>query len=312
MKNIAEEKIVDEFINALWLERAFSKNTLAAYQSDLKHFVAWLSPEGLHAESPSKAHSKTLTIVEAIDITGYLAHRTEQGAHAKTNARILSCLRTFYRYLLREKYCTQDPTVNIASPITGRSIPQVMSEAEVENLLNAPNTEDAMGIRDKALLEMLYACGLRVTELVSLTLEQINLQQGIVRVIGKGNRERIIPFGEEAAFWLQRYLTTARPTLCRDGALCPPTVFLSNRALAMTRQTFWHRIKHYARQVGIQKPLSPHTLRHAFATHLVNHGADLRVVQMMLGHASISTTQIYTHVANSRLKALHAKYHPRG
>jgi integrase/recombinase XerD len=168
-----------------------------------------------------------------------------------------------------------------------------------------------MGLRDKALLEMLYACGLRVTELVSLTLEQVNLQQGVVRVMGKGDRERIIPFGEEAAVWLQRYLTIARPQFLKAD-LSSDAIFLSNRAVAITRQAFWHRIKHYAKQVGIHKALSPHTLRHAFATHLVNHGADLRVVQMMLGHASISTTQIYTHVANSRLKALHAKHHPRG
>lgn len=298
--------VVNEFVDALWLERAFSKNTLAAYQSDLKHFATWLT------------ESKTLVTVDAADIMGYLAHRTEQGAHSKTNARILSCLRAFYRYLLREKYCEQDPTVNIASPTIGHAIPNSLSQEEVECLLNAPNTEEPMGLRDKALLEMLYACGLRVTELVSLTLEQINLQQGVVRVVGKGDRERVIPFGEEAALWLQRYLTIARPLFCRGWSpcrpesLCPSAVFLSNRAVAMTRQTFWHRIKHYAREVGIHKPLSPHTLRHAFATHLVNHGADLRVVQMMLGHASISTTQIYTHVANSRLKALHAKHHPRG
>jgi integrase/recombinase XerD len=295
--------IVNEFANALWLERAFSKNTLAAYQSDLKHFIVWLAEQ---------AEPKTLVAVENLDIIGYLAHRTLQGMHARTNARVLSCLRTFYHYLLREKYCQQDPTVNIASPTIGRSIPKDLSEAEVEHLLKAPNTEDPMGLRDKALLEMLYACGLRVTELISLTLEQVNLQQGVVRVMGKNDRERVIPFGEEAAVWLQRYLTIARPLFCRVGSLGSPSVFLSNRAAAMTRQAFWHRIKHYARQVGIHKPLSPHTLRHAFASHLVNHGADLRVVQMMLGHASISTTQIYTHVANSRLKALHLKHHPRG
>lgn len=296
------DNIVNEFVNALWLERGFSKNTLAAYQADLKHFVAWLRE---HAES------KALVSVEAVDLIGYLAYRTEQGAHPRTNARILSCFRTFYHYLLREDYCKQDPTINIASPIVGRSIPKDLSEEDVENLLKAPNIADPMGLRDKALLEMLYACGLRVTELVSLTVEQVNLQQGVVRVIGKGDRERIIPFGEEAAIWLQRYLTSARPALLKAD-IASDAVFLSNRGVAMTRQTFWHRIKHYARQMGIQKPLSPHTLRHAFATHLVNHGADLRVVQMMLGHASISTTQIYTHVANSRLKALHAKHHPRG
>ncbi len=298
MDNVA---IVNEFANALWLERAFSKNTLAAYQSDLKHFTVWLAEQ---------AGSKNLVDVVALDIIGYLAHRTLQGAHARTSARILSCFKTFYHYLLREKYCEQDPTVHISSPTIGRSIPKDLSEEEVENLLKAPNTADPMGLRDKALLEMLYACGLRVTELVNLKLEQVNLQQGVVRVVGKNDRERIIPFGEEAAAWLQRYLTIGRPNLC--SPFSSSVVFLSNRALAMTRQTFWYRIKYYAKQVGIHKPLSPHTLRHAFATHLVNHGADLRVVQMMLGHASISTTQIYTHVANSRLKALHLKHHPRG
>lgn len=299
------ENIVPEFVNALWLERGFSKNTLAAYQADLKHFVAWLSHQ---------TENKNIISAEASDLVGYLAHRTEQGTHPRTNARILSCFRTFYQYLLREKYCKADPTLNLASPTLGRSIPKDLSEADVENLLKAPNTAEPiepMALRDKALLEVLYACGLRVTELVSLTLEQINLQQGVVRVVGKGDRERIIPFGEEAAFWLQRYLTVGRPLLAKADQPSN-AVFLSNRAVAMTRQTFWHRIKHYARVVGIHKPLSPHTLRHAFATHLVNHGADLRVVQMMLGHASISTTQIYTHVANSRLKALHAKHHPRG
>ncbi len=301
-KNV--DNIVTEFINALWLERGFSKNTLAAYKTDLKHFAVWLK-------------DKTLISAETLDLLGYLAHRTEQGTHPRTNARILSCFRTFYQYLLREKHCKADPTLNLASPTLGRSIPKDLSEAEVESLLKAPNTAEPidainpMALRDKALLEVLYACGLRVTELVSLTLAQINLQQGVVRVVGKGDRERIIPFGEEAAFWLQRYLTVARPLLAKADQ-SSNAVFLSNRAVAMTRQTFWHRIKHYARQVGIHKPLSPHTLRHAFATHLVNHGADLRVVQMMLGHASISTTQIYTHVANSRLKALHAKHHPRG
>jgi integrase/recombinase XerD len=296
------DNIVEEFINALWLERGFSQNTLAAYRNDLKHFVSWLA----------KCHdSKLLRAVETTDILAYLTHRTEQGAHARTNARILSCFRTFYHYLLREEYCKQDPTIHIVSPILGRSIPKDLSEEEVDSLLQAPDIQEPMGLRDKALLEILYACGLRVTELVSLTLEQINLQQGVVRVIGKGDRERLIPFGEEAAIWLERYLLTARPLLLKAD-IPSDAVFLSNRAVAMTRQTFWHRIKYYAKRVGIQKPLSPHTLRHAFATHLVNHGADLRVVQMMLGHASISTTQIYTHVANTRLKALHAKHHPRG
>lgn len=288
------------FINALWLERGFSRNTLTAYQTDLKLFAEWLNTQ-----------ETVLTAVQREDIQAYLSHRVQKGHHPRTNARLLSCLRTFYRYLLREQHCLSDPTLNIDSPRLGRSLPKDLSEAEVIALLQAPNTEEPRGLRDKALLEILYAGGLRVTELVSLKLDQVSLQQGIVRVMGKGNRERLIPIGEEALDWLQRYLVEARPQLLKNSG--PSDVlFLSNRTTSMTRQTFWHRIKQYAKLAGIQKPLSPHTLRHAFATHLVNHGADLRVVQMLLGHASISTTQIYTHVANVRLKALHAKHHPRG
>jgi integrase/recombinase XerD len=201
--------------------------------------------------------------------------------------------------------------LNIASPRLGQALPKDLSEAEVSTLLKAPNIELPMGLRDKALLELLYACGLRVTELVTLQFEQVNLQQGVVRVLGKGECERLVPFGDEAMLWLKRYLTYSRPMLSKS-AIPDNTFFLSNRGMAMTRQTFWYRIKQYAKQIGIKKTLSPHTLRHAFATHLVNHGADLRVVQMLLGHASISTTQIYTHVANVRLKALHTKHHPRG
>ncbi len=293
------EGAIKAFINALWLERGFSKNTLAAYEQDLKQFVEWLDQR------------VDLPAVTTEDLRHYLTYRTELGAHQRTNARILSCFRTFYRYLLREKYCEIDPTLSLESPRLGRSIPKDLSEAEVDALLNAPDLRTLMGIRDKALLELLYACGFRVTELVSLKCDQINLQQGVARVFGKGNRERIIPFGEEASHWLQQYLSNARPDLLK-GTTFTDTLFLSNRGGEMTRQTFWHRIKYYAKHVGIHKPLSPHTLRHAFATHLVNHGADLRVVQMLLGHASISTTQIYTHVANERLKALHAKHHPRG
>lgn len=292
-------EIIEEFINALWLERGFSKNTLAAYRSDLKHFTSWLPKE------------VGLLQAQASDLLGYLAYRTEQGTHPKTNARILSCFRTLYRYLVRQQYYEGDPTLHLDSPRLGRTIPQNLSEEEVFSLLKAPDIQEPMGLRDKALLELLYACGFRVTELVSLKLNQINLQQGVARVMGKGNRERIVPFGEEAAFWLQQYLRQARLQLLKDRTTSE-TLFLSNRGVEMTRQTLWHRIKYYAKRVGITKPLSPHTLRHAFATHLVNHGADLRVVQMLLGHSSISTTQIYTHVANLRLKAIHAKHHPRG
>jgi len=296
------EGVIKNFVDALWLERGFSQNTLIAYQTDLKQFAHWLG---------SKESAPSLLEVQPQDLLGYLAHRAQDGTQARTSARILSCLRTFYRYLVREQYCAIDPTLNIASPRLGRMLPKELSEAEVLALLKGPDVENPMGLRDKALLEVLYACGLRVTELVTLQLEQINLQQGVVRILGKGNKERLVPFGDEAAHWIKRYISDSRPMLSK-GVLSNRTVFLSNRGIAMTRQTFWHRIKQYAKQVGIQKPLSPHTLRHAFATHLVNHGADLRIVQLLLGHESISTTQIYTHVANVRLKALHAKHHPRG
>lgn len=301
MKAVSQtnEAVIEAFINALWLERGFSKNTLAAYQRDLQQFVHWLKKR------------VDLLAVTTHDVQTYLIHRTEKGAHSRTRARILSCFRTFYRYLIREQYCELDPTAHLENPRLGKTLPQDLSEAEVLALLQAPNVQTPMGLRDKSLLEMLYACGFRVTELVSLKLDQINLQQGVARVLGKGNKERLIPFGEEAAFWLQQYLTIARPQLLKLVS-SSETVFVSNRAIQMTRQNFWHRIKQYAKQVGIQKNLSPHTLRHAFATHLINHGADLRVVQMLLGHASISTTQIYTHVANVRLKAMHAAHHPRG
>lgn len=292
--------LIQGFINALWLERGFSQNTLSAYQTDLKRFAKWLM-------------QRKTSFLEAqrLDVLDYLTFCVESGNHPRTNARLLSCLRTFYRYLLREQRCKVDPTLNIDSPRVGRSLPKYLSEEEVFALLRAPNLQEPRGLRDKALLEILYACGLRVTELISLKLDQISLQQGVVRVSGKGDKERLVPMGEEALDWVQRYMAQGRPLLLKNNG-STDTVFLSNRGSEMTRQTFWHRIKQYAKVAEIDKPLSPHTLRHAFATHLVNHGADLRVVQMLLGHASISTTQIYTHVANIRLKTLHSKHHPRG
>ncbi len=294
------DTVINNFIDSLWLEQGLSRNTLSAYRTDLKQFNQWATQ-----------NEKSVFTLQPNDIVDYLTHRSGLGSHPRTNARILSCLRTFYRYLSREKLCENNPTLNLASPRLGRSIPKDLSEAEVSALLNAPNIQESGGLRDKALLEVLYACGLRVSELVGLQLEQINLRQGVLRVFGKGERERVIPFGDEAADWLQRYLALARPALAKKQVVSE-AVFLTNRGAAMTRQGFWHRVRYYAKQLGITKALSPHTLRHAFATHLVNHGADLRVVQMLLGHASISTTQIYTHVANARLKAVHAKHHPRG
>lgn len=282
------------------MEKGISKNTLVSYQADLTAFAGWcnLLPQ-------------SLTSVTRENILEYCRHRFEAKFHPRSTARLLSCLRHFYRYLLREQLCQQDPTLNIESPNIGVSLPKDLSEAEVDELLNAPDIQDPSGLRDKTMLELLYASGLRVTELVTLRLDQINLRQGVVRVIGKGSLERLIPLGEQALFWIERYLNEARKELLKKRPNSS-TLFLSNRGVQMTRQTFWYRIKFYAKKVNIQKNLSPHTLRHAFATHLVNRGADLRVVQLLLGHASITTTEIYTHVANVRLKTLHQQHHPRG
>jgi integrase/recombinase XerD len=219
-------------------------------------------------------------------------------------------LRGFYRFLLREGLITQDPTLQVELPQLGRPLPKSLSEADVEALLAAPEVTEPLGLRDRAMLEVLYACGLRVTELISLTLEQVNLRQGVLRVFGKGSKERLVPLGEEAMHWIERYVREGRGFLLAGKP--SDVLFPSLRGEQMTRQTFWHRIKHHARVAGITKSLSPHTLRHAFATHLLNHGADLRVVQMLLGHSDLSTTQIYTHVARARLQELHAKHHPRG
>lgn len=286
--------IIDQYLDALWLEKGLSANTLASYRRDLEQLAQQL--DLLTADSPS--------------LQAYLAQRLEQGLSARSVARLLSCLRGFYRYLLREGRLQHDPTLEITPPKLGRPLPKTLSERDVEQLLAAPDCSKSLELRDKAMLELLYASGLRVTELVSLQLSQVSREQGLVRVVGKGNKERLVPMGEEALVWLQRYLLQARPSLLA-GQLSQ-VLFPSRRGQAMTRQTFWHRIKLYARRAGIDKPLSPHTLRHAFATHLVNHGADLRVVQLLLGHSDLNTTQIYTHVARSRLQALHAEHHPRG
>jgi integrase/recombinase XerD len=290
---------IDIFIDALWLERGLSRNTLASYRSDLALFAHWLEARG-----------QPLLAVGREDIEGYLAHRYELGVSARSCARALSCLRGFYRYQLREQRVDIDPTLNIDGPRLGRPLPKVLSEQDVEDLLAAPDTSDELGLRDRAMLELLYACGLRVTELVTLQLSQVNLNQGVVRVIGKGSRERLVPMGEVARTWLERYLDHARDTMLAGRH--NDVLFPSRRGQQMTRQTFWYRVKHHALQASIDKDLSPHTLRHAFATHLVNHGADLRVVQLLLGHSDLSTTQIYTHVARARMQALHAQHHPRG
>ena len=285
------------FLDHLWIEFGLSRNTVAAYRNDLESLNAFLARRGL----------ELLSVTEA-DLLDYLGQADRLSA--RTKARRLSSMRRCYQYFLRERFIDADPTIRLSPPRLGRTLPKTLSETDVEALLAAPDTSVDLGLRDRTMLELLYATGLRVSELVGLELTQVNLRQGVVRVSGKGSKERLVPLGEEALDWLQRYLRGARAALSRgraSGALFP-----SRRGQAMTRQAFWHLVKKYARQAGIASTLSPHTLRHAFATHLLNHGADLRVVQMLLGHSNISTTQIYTHVASERLKALHARHHPRG
>jgi integrase/recombinase XerD len=295
----ATRQAIEQFLDALWMERGLSENTLAAYRNDLNGFSAWLAFRGCGIVAARRE-----------DLLDYLSERVVNGARPRTTARLLSSLRRFYRYLIRDGRLTDDPSVRIDTPRIGRPLPDSLSEEEVEALLGAPDVGAALGLRDRAMLELLYACGLRVSELVNVTTEQINITQGVVRVVGKGNKERLIPLGEEAADWLQRYAAESRPQLA--GGTSARQLFITRRGRAMTRQAFWYRLRHYAVMSGINKVLSPHTLRHAFATHLLNHGADLRVVQLLLGHSDLSTTQIYTHVARERLKELHARHHPRG
>lgn len=287
------------FLDAAWLQRGLADNTRMAYRSDLEQFAQWLLLRG-----------QTLQQVRRDTLLEYLSWRLEAGYKARSSARFLSGARGFYQYLLEERLITENPTLQVELPQIGRSLPDTLSEADVELLLAAPDVEDVLGLRDRCMLEVLYASGLRVTELISLTLDQLNTRQGIVRVMGKGSKERLVPLGETALDWLMLYLKEGRGQLLTTTAT--DALFPSQRGQQMTRQTFWHRIKLHAKTAGITKPLSPHTLRHAFATHLLNHGADLRVVQMLLGHSDLSTTQIYTHVARARLQALHSEHHPRG
>lgn len=291
---------IERFIDALWMEKGLSENTLSSYRRDLRQYDAWLVQE----------MSQSVLEAGRAPLQAYLGARMAQGMSARSTARFLSCVRGFYRHLLRDGRISEDPTLDVDSPRLGRPLPKSLSEEEVERLLNAPDLESALEFRDRTMLELLYACGLRVTELTSLTLAQISLNQGVLRVFGKGSKERLVPMGEEALVWLQRYLAGPRAELLKG--LPSDVVFPSKRGTQMTRQTFWYRIKIYARRAAIKRELSPHTLRHAFATHLLNHGADLRVVQMLLGHSDLSTTQIYTHVAQLRMQELHAAHHPRG
>lgn len=291
--------LIDQFLDALWLEKGLADNSRESYRSDLELFHGWLGERG--GELPGASREAILD---------HLAWRVEQGYKARSTARFLSGARGFYRYLLRERLIAVDPTLQVEMPQLGKPLPKSLSEADVEALLAAPDLSEPIGQRDRAMLEVLYACGLRVTELVSLTLDQVNLRQGVLRVMGKGSKERLVPMGEEAIVWVERFVRDGRAVLL--GERPSDVLFPSQRGEQMTRQTFWHRIKHQAQVAGIGKSLSPHTLRHAFATHLLNHGADLRVVQMLLGHSDLSTTQIYTHVARARLQELHARHHPRG
>jgi integrase/recombinase XerD len=292
--------IIDEFCDALWLEDGLAKNTLEAYRRDLSQFATWLDAQ----------HRKALISADQADIQSYLGYQFRKKTRATSVARLLSALKRFYRYCLRQGRVKADPTLRIDSPKLPRGLPKSLTEEDVENLLAAPRADKALGLRDKAMLETLYAAGLRVSELVALKLGQVSQDMGVVRVVGKGSKERLVPLGEEAIAWIRQYLKEARPELL--GGRAADDLFVTARGSAMTRQMFWHLLRRYAAQAGLKKPISPHTLRHAFATHLLNHGADLRVVQLLLGHSDISTTQIYTHVARERLKQLHAKHHPRG
>lgn len=295
----AEQSLLDAFLDALWMEGGLSANTLSAYRADLAGLSRWLA-----------ARRKGLMQARNVDLLEYMASRIQAGAKPRSAARLLSSMRRFYQYHVREGRLEHDPSQLIDAPKLGRPLPKALTEQDVEALLGAPDTGQPLGLRDKAMLELLYACGLRVSELVTLAVTQVNLRQGVVRLVGKGAKERLVPSGEEALHWLQRYLAEARPELLRGAA--SEKLFVTQRGDTMTRQAFWYLIKRYALRVGVSGALSPHTLRHSFATHLLNHGADLRVLQLLLGHSSLSTTQIYTHVARERLKQLHATHHPRG
>ncbi|MCE9677788.1 site-specific tyrosine recombinase XerD [Shewanella sp. AS1] len=293
------DSLIEPFLDDLWSRKGLSDNTLSAYRSDLCHFDRFVQAKGRELESVDQAL-----------IRDYLSLRFDKAFAKSSSARLISSLRAFYRYLLLQKTIQIDPTALIKPPKLERKLPDSLSEADVDRLLGEPHLDDPVECRDRAMLELLYACGLRVTELVSLTLDQISLRQGVVRIVGKGSKERLVPLGEMAINEIESYLVSARPELLKGNA--SDVVFPSKRGTMMTRQTFWHRIKLYALRAGISVHLSPHTLRHAFATHLLNHGADLRAVQLLLGHSDLSTTQIYTHVAKARLSALHLQHHPRG
>jgi integrase/recombinase XerD len=298
--NCVQQALIDRFLDAVWAERGLAQNTLESYGRDLRMLCQWLNQR-----------QQTLEQAQRADLLTYLSERYQAGASLSSNTRLLSSIRRFYRYLVREELLESDPSAQIDSPKQGRTLPATLSEQDVEALLDAPDTGSVLGLRDRAMLELLYATGLRVSELTAITAGRISLQHGIVRIFGKGGKERLVPMGEEALDWLNQYLSIARPELMQGKGVCEQ-VFVTSRGSGMTRQAFWHLIKRHALAAGIVKTISPHTLRHAFATHLLNHGADLRVVQMLLGHSDLSTTQIYTHVARARLQEIHQQHHPRG
>jgi len=290
-------ELIDQFIDYYWLSTGASKNTLAAYRSDLKVFNKWLA-------------GKSFISVNSKHIQDYFSGRQKNNISSSSQARILTCLHSFYQYLLANQLIKKDPTEQLSQPKLEKKLPVFLNIQEVEKLLEAPSSSSLFGQRDRAMLELLYSCGLRVSELINLSYHNINLKEEFIRIHGKGNKERVLPMGEMAIDYLMKYETNVRPMLLKNGQ--SDSYFLSNRGSAMSRQNFFYIIKAYANQVGIEKPLSPHSLRHAFATHLVQKGADLRSVQLMLGHSDISSTQLYTHIQNAQLKAQHAKHHPRG
>ena len=293
------EELVDRFLDAIWMERGLSQNTLGAYRADLMTLGRGLSEKDKSIDKAGKA-----------DLLDFMAKRVAAGAKPRSTARQLSSFRRFFRYIMREGLRDTDPTADIEMPRIGRSLPKTLSEDEVEALLSAPNTDEPLGHRDRAMLELLYATGLRVSELINLKQSQINFNQGVLRIVGKGDRERLIPLTDESQRWIRDFIDGARMEILLERQT--DYLFPTRRGDRMTRQAFWHIIKRYAEKAGIRKKMSPHSLRHAFATHLLNRGADLRVVQLLLGHSDLSTTQIYTYVARERLKELHGKHHPRG
>ena len=299
MKNSEDLLLIDNYLERIWAERGLSENTLSSYRRDLQHLSIWL-----------RGKKTALIDADFATLQDYLAYRFGENYSPRSTSRSLSSLRGLYRWLVRENRIDADPTALLDNPKIGRSLPKTLSEVDVERLLSEPNVDLSLELRDKAMLEVLYGAGLRISELVSLSMSEVSLRQGVVRTFGKGSKERLVPLGEEAIYWVQRYLDRSRPELLRGNL--SDLLFVSTRRRQMTRQTFWYRIRIYVARADIESHVSPHTLRHAFATHLLNHGADLRVVQMLLGHSDLSTTQIYTHIAQQRLKDLHSQHHPRG